>query len=91
MNFRDSNINSVNVENVIHVSSLFGSGTMEDVCREIDEYYDMDGNLLFRKDLLTEEKKNILFDNWWKTQAPAGTFSKDECRIAFLAALQKDE
>jgi hypothetical protein len=28
-----------------------------------------------------------IFDNWWRTHAPPGTFDKDQCRIAFIAGM----
>ena len=48
--YKLSNVNTVEVISVIHVSSVVGEGTEEDPIRSIDEYFDTDGDLLARKD-----------------------------------------
>ena len=50
--WRNSNVDRVEVIQVIHVVSLFGDGVYSDPARTIHEYYNMDGELLSRKDPL---------------------------------------
>lgn len=47
---RTSNVDRVEVEQVIHVISAFGKGIEGDPVRMIHEYYTMDGNLIARLD-----------------------------------------
>ena len=42
---------------VIETRSLRGSGTDEDLCREVIQYWDFDGNLLAEKDPCTTESE----------------------------------
>jgi hypothetical protein len=53
-----SNVRSVKIEQFIHIVSVVGLGTHEDICRVVDEYYFMDGKLLYRYDHWLEEKES---------------------------------
>lgn len=41
---------TLSVEQVIHLSILRGKGTNYDKFRMVEQYYDMDGNLIFELD-----------------------------------------
>lgn len=47
---RESNVDHVKVEQVIHVCSVFGKGVEGDPVRTIHEYYALDGELIARID-----------------------------------------
>jgi len=61
-NKRLSNIDEVKIMQVIEIKSLIGKGTPEDVCRQLIEYYDMDGNLLARYDSWSSNLDTVLFE-----------------------------
>jgi hypothetical protein len=44
--FRDSNVDEVRVIQVVEVKSLFGDGIAGSPCRQITEYFSLDGVLL---------------------------------------------
>lgn len=48
--YRASNVDEVQVVELIEVKSLFGDGTSESVCRTITEYYTLEGILVCRLD-----------------------------------------
>lgn len=50
---------SAKVMQVIETKTLRGSGTHEDLCREVKQYWDFDGNLLAENDPCSKEKEWI--------------------------------
>ena len=42
---------------VIETTALRGNGTEEDMCRQVQQYWDFDGNLLAENDPCTKEKE----------------------------------
>lgn len=54
---RPRGVDSAKVIQVIETRALRGVGTEEDMCREIIQYWDFDGNLLAEKDLCAKEKE----------------------------------
>lgn len=46
--YRISNVDEVKIIQVIEVKSIVGKGIAEDPCRQIIEYYNLDGTLLAR-------------------------------------------
>lgn len=48
---------SARVIQVIETKSVRGTGTNEDMCRPITQYWDFDGNLLAENDLCAKEKE----------------------------------
>lgn len=57
--YRISNVDEVKIIQVIEVKSLVGKGTSEDVCRQITEYYNLDGTLLARYNNQEELKRIV--------------------------------
>lgn len=49
--------NSARVIQVIETRALKGTGTEKDLCREIIQYWDFDGNLLAENDPCVKEKE----------------------------------
>lgn len=47
---RPRGTDSARVISVIETKALRGAGTREDLCREVIQYWDLDGNLLAEKD-----------------------------------------
>ena len=57
-NKRESNVNSVTVEEFIHVISILGKGTADDPVHIVHEYFDMDGQLVGRVDTMDIGKED---------------------------------
>lgn len=51
---------SLKVEQVIHLSILRGEGIGYDKVRMVEQYYDMDGNLIFELDPCSEGYQEFL-------------------------------
>lgn len=54
---RPKGTDSAKVIKVIETQSLRGSGTKEDNCRVVTQYWDFDGNLLAENDPCIKEKE----------------------------------
>ena len=48
------------VEKVIHLSILIGEGTEADKIRIVEQYYNMDGNLIFELDPCSQHYQEFL-------------------------------
>lgn len=57
---RNSNVDSVTIERVVHVESIFGKGVEGDPVRVIHEYYTMDGKLIVRHDTYLDTEPSAL-------------------------------
>lgn len=53
---RPRGTDSARVIQVIETKSLRGTGTEKDLCREVTQYWDFDGNLLSENDPCEERK-----------------------------------
>lgn len=53
--YRDSNVDSVRLIQVVEVKSLFGDGVEDSPCRQITQYYDTEGKLLATTDIWKKE------------------------------------
>ena len=56
MRIRRSSVDSVEVLRVVRIISIVGLGTDEEPIQEVVEYWDMDGNLLARRDQYSEAR-----------------------------------
>ena len=54
---RPRGTDTAKVVQVIETRSLRGSGTSGDLCREVVQYWDFDGNLLAERDSFIKEKE----------------------------------
>ena len=69
---RESNVDVVKIEQVIHVYSVFGKGVEGDPVRVVHEYYTLEGKLIARVDTWKEaqeaelQKGKIEVSQEWK-------------------------